>query len=135
MFGRLQRILRNENIDLALFFNSDANIAYFAGVKPDTACLAIPASGKPLLFVPGFEAPRMAKTSEIEVVQVGRDFLKTACSAFPAGKIGIIPSSISYDLALNVRSEWSAELVSIEDSCRALRLVKTKEEIARITKE
>ena len=133
MFGRLQRILQNENIDLALFFNSDANIAYFAGVKPDTACLAIPASGKPMLFVPGFEAPRMAKFSSVEVVQAGRDFLKTV-RRFPAGKIGIIPSSISYELALKVRNEWPAELVSIEDSCRDLRLVKTREELARITK-
>jgi len=134
MFGRLQRILQNENIGLALFFNSDANIAYFAGVKPDTACLAIPLSGKPVLFVPGFEAPRMAKTSTIEVVQVGRDFLKTVHGQFPAGKIGIMPASISYDIALKVKNEWSAELVSIEDSCRDLRLVKTREEIKRITK-
>lgn len=134
MFGRLQRFLQDENIDLALFFNSDLNIAYFAGVKPDAACLAIPASGKPMLFVPGFEAPRMAKFSSVEVVQVGKDFLKTVRENFPVRKIGIIPNSISFSTAQKVKDEWHAELVSVEHICRDLRLVKTREEIARITK-
>ncbi len=134
MFGKLQEFLQNNGIGLALFFNTDANITYFAGVKPDSACLAIPASGRPKLFVPGFEAPRMAKASIIEVVQVGRDFLKMIHTHFPAKIIGIAPNSVSYASAQRVKAEWNAELVSIEDSCRDLRLIKTREEIARITK-
>jgi Xaa-Pro aminopeptidase len=134
MFGKLQRVLQNERVDLALFFNADANITYFAGVKPDSACLAIPSSGKPKLFVPGFEAPRMAKASAIEVVQVGRDFLKLIHAYFPAKIIGIVPSSVSYASAQRVKDEWNAELVSVEDACRDLRLIKTPEEVACITK-
>lgn len=134
MFGRFQRFLKDNGIDLALFFNSDANIAYFAGVRPDSACLAIPASGKPKLFVPGFEAARMEKDSTIEVMQVSRDFLKMVHKYFPAAKIGVVPSAISYAIAQKVKSQWGADLVSVEDSCRDLRLVKTREEISRITK-
>jgi Xaa-Pro aminopeptidase len=134
MFGKLQGFLRKKSIDLALFFNSDANITYFAGVKPDSACLAIPSSGKPRLFVPGFEALRMAKDSTIEVAQVGKDFLKIVRENFPAGKIGVIPGAISYALAQKVKSEWNAELFSVENECLDLRLVKSGEEISRITK-
>ncbi|MEM3154927.1 MAG: Xaa-Pro peptidase family protein [Candidatus Woesearchaeota archaeon] len=131
MFQKLQKVL---NADLALFFNADFNIAYFAGVKPNVACLVIPASGKPKLFVPGFEAARMAKASTIDVVQVGRDFLKEVCRQFPAKKIGIIPNAISHAIAQKVKVEWNAELVSIEEQCQDLRLTKSAEEISRITK-
>jgi Xaa-Pro aminopeptidase len=134
MFGRFQRFLNDKGVDLALFFNSDANITYFAGVKPETACLAVPVSGKPKLFVPGFEAPRMAKDSTVEVVQVGKEFLKIVRENFPAGKIGVIPSAVSYALAQKVKVEWNAELFSVEDACRDLRLVKSREEISRVTK-
>jgi len=134
MFGRLQKFLKNENLDLALFFNSDANITYFADVKVDTACLAIPASGRPLLFVPGFEAERLAKLSKIKVVKVGSGFLKDVHKFFPARKIGIIPGLISYSQAHSIQSGWNARLVNIEDFCKKLRAVKSRDEISRITK-
>lgn len=134
MFGKFQGFLRDNGVDLALFFNTDANIAYFAGVKPESACLAIPFTGKPKLFVPGFEAPRMAKDSAVEVVQVGKDFLKMVRERFPARKIGVIPGAISYAAAQKVKAGWNAELLSVEDACRDLRLIKSKEEIRRITK-
>ncbi len=129
----LQKYLQGK-IDIALFFNNDANITYFSGTRPENACLAIPASGKPALFVPGFEAERMKETSTIEVVKLDKDFLKTICTRFPARKIGIIPGAISYSTAEAVKTTWSAELVSVEQKCRELRMVKTKEEIARIKK-
>lgn len=134
MFGRLQKFLLRENLDLALFFNSDANITYFADVTPDLACLAIPASGKPLLFVPGFEAERLSKSSKVKVVKVGSGFLKDVRRYFPARKIGIIPGLISYYQAHSVQSEWNARLVNIEEFCKKLRVVKSKNEISRITK-
>jgi len=130
----LRKFLKAQDIDLALFFNADANIIYFAGVKTDIACLAIPASGKPVLFVPGFEADRMAGISFVKVAQVGRDFLKTVRGLFPADRIGIIPSSVSYSAVQKVKAAWNAELVDIEDACRDLRLVKTREEIKLIAK-
>ncbi len=134
MFGRFQRFLKDNGIDLALFFNTDANITYFAGVKPESACLAVPSSGKPKLFVPGFEAARMKKDSALEVVQVSRDFLKIVHAQFPAEKIGVVPSALSYEVAQKVKNQWNSELVSVEDVCRDLRLVKTREEVSRITK-
>jgi len=130
----LQKFLKAKEIDLALFFNADANITYFAGVKPDIACLAMPAAGKPVLFVPGFEADRMSRASSVKVVQVGKDFLKSVHKLFPASRIGIVPDSISYSTAQKIKAGWSAELVNIEDACRDLRLVKTGEEIKLITK-
>jgi len=130
----LQKFLQNENIGLALFFNSDSNIAYFAGVKADTACLAIPASGRPKLFVPGFEAARLSKLSEVEVVKVGSDFLRTVRECFPAKKIGIVPGLISYLLAHAVQSEWNAKLINIENVCKKFRVIKTRDEIGRIAK-
>ncbi len=134
MFGSLQKFLQRENLDLALFFNSDANITYFADVKTDLGCLAIPASGKALLFVPGFEAERLAKLSRIKVVKVGSGFLKDVHKLFPGKNIGIIPGLISYSQAHSIQSEWNARLVNIEDFCKKLRAVKSHDEIRRITK-
>ncbi|HLF54092.1 MAG TPA: Xaa-Pro peptidase family protein [Candidatus Nanoarchaeia archaeon] len=131
--SELQKYLQGK-IDIALFFNNDANITYFSGTKPENACLAIPANGKPALFVPGFEAERMKETSTIEVVKLDKDFLKNICSRFPARKIGIIPGAISYQTAEAVKTMWNAELVSVEQKCKELRMAKTKEEIARTTK-
>ena len=129
-----QKHLQNEAIDVSLFFNDDSNLTYFAGVKPDMACLAVPASGKPLLFVPGFEADRMTRFSSVEVVQVGRDFLKVVHKEFPASTVGIVPGAVSFDVANVVKKEFNCSFSSVEEKCRDLRVVKTKEEIARTTK-
>lgn len=134
MFGKFQKLLQRENLDLALFFNSDANITYFADVKTDLGCLAVPASGKPLLFVPGFEADRLEKLSKVEVVKVGSGFLKDVHKLFPGKNIGIVPGLISYSQAHALQSEWNGKLVNIEEFCKKLRVVKSKEEIRRIAK-
>ncbi len=129
-----QKRLLDGNIDFALFFDSDANLTYFAGVKPDMACLAVPAKGRALLFVPGFEAERMARSSFVDVVKVERDFLKVIHSHFEGDSIGVVSGSLSYLHAGRVKDEWNAELVDVGGVCRDLRVVKTKDEIARITK-
>ncbi len=128
-----QKYLQIEAVDVALFFNDDSNLTYFSGVKADMACLAIPASGKPLLFVPGFEAERLARSATVDVVQVGKGFLKAVRDEFPGKKAGVVPSCISYADAKAVEAEWR-KVVSVEEKCTELRLVKTREELARITK-
>ncbi len=126
-----QKYLKDEEIDVALFFNDDSNLTYFAGVRPEMACLAVPSSGESLLFVPGFEAARFSKTASVNVFQVGRDFLKDVRKEFPGKVVGIVPSAVSFDLANKVKSEWKCEFSSVEDKCRDLRVVKTEAEILR----
>jgi len=126
-----QKHLQNEEIDVALFFNDDSNLTYFSGVRPEVACLAVPSSGESLLFVPGFEAARFSKASSVNVFQVGRDFLKDVRKEFPGAVVGIVPDAVSFDLANKVKSEWKCGFSSVEDKCRDLRVVKTKEEILR----
>ncbi len=130
----LQKYLLEKDIGVALFLGRDANIAYFAGVRPDFACLAVPSSGSPLLFVPGFEAERFARDSLCKVVQVDKQLFKQIHNAFPAKRIGISPGAVSYSSAQAIKSEWNAELVDVEQKCTELRVVKTREEISRITK-
>lgn len=130
----VKKFLHSNGIDVALFFNQDANLTYFTGVKPHLACLAIPSSGKPLLFVPGFEAERMAKASRVDVVHIEKDLLGTIYKQFPGKNIGVVPSALSFANAQAIRSKWNAKIVSIEDKCIDLRLKKSKEEIAKITK-
>ncbi len=134
MYTELQRFLREKEVDVALFFNNDANLTYFAGVKPDIACLAVPQSGKPLLFVPGFEAERMAKSSLIDVVHVEKDMLGQVCGRFPAKRIGVVPAAVSYAQIQAMKSKWNADFVDIGEKCTQLRLVKTKNEIKSVTK-
>jgi Xaa-Pro aminopeptidase len=133
-FCEFQKILNSQSLDLAVFFGHDANLTYFAGVKPDSGCLVVPAVGKPVLFVPGFDAERIAKHSAVKVVQAGRDFLNEISREFPAGRIGIVPSNISYAQAHGVQTAWNAGLVNIGGVCTKLRSVKTEDEVARIAK-
>ncbi len=127
-----QKHLQGESIDVALFFNADSNLSYFAGVRPEMACLAVPSSGESLLFVPGFEAARFSKASSVNVLQVGRDFLKDVRKEFPGDVVGIVPSAVSFGVAQKVKNEWKCEFSSVEEKCRDLRVVKTGNEILRI---
>jgi Xaa-Pro aminopeptidase len=130
----LQKNLREKAVDVVLFFNNDANLTYFAGVKPNIACLAVPVSGKPVLFVPGFEADRMSKLTKLKVVQIKKDFFGTVQKKFPGKKVGLVASSVSHAYAQKVKATWKAKLVNVEDKCRDLRVVKTNEEVKRIKK-
>jgi len=130
----LQRHLRKKKIDNALFFNKDPNLTYFAGVVPDVACLVIPATGRPVLFVPGFEAARLKKMAKVKVARVPRDLFGTVCKSFPGKKVGVMASSVSLAFAQKVKSTWKAKVVDIGDICRDLRVVKTREEVSRIRK-
>ncbi len=134
MYTELQRFLREKDIDIALFFNKDANLTYFTGVRPDGACLAVPQSGKPLLFVPRFEAGRMEKSSLVDVVHVERDLLGRVCERFPAKKIGVVPTAISYAQIQAVKSKWKTGFIDIGEKCMQLRLVKTRNEVKSVTK-
>jgi len=127
-----QKYLHKEGVDVALFFNDDANLTYFSGVKADKACLAVPSSGESLLFVPGFEAERLSRISSFNVFQIEKDFLKTVRKEFPADKIGIVPGSVSFDMANKVKEEWKCRFSSVEEKCRDLRVVKTGDEAALI---
>ncbi len=130
----LQKYLSEKSIELALFFGHDPNITYFAGAKLESGCLAVPVSGNPLLFVPGFEADRLAKSAFCEVVRTDGNFLTSVCKVFPAKRIGIVFGSVSYAHAQTVKKLWKSELAGIEGVCRDLRVVKSSEEIAKITK-
>jgi len=123
-----------EGTDLALFFNKDSNLTYFSQAKPDYACLAMPANGKPILFVPGFEAERIAKQATVEVVKTDRNVLEKVRALYPARKIGVISNQLTYANAQKIQKLWNAELTDISAQCTRMRLVKNEEEIAKITK-
>lgn len=123
-----------EGIDLALFFNKDPNLTYFSQARPEYACLAMPANGKPVLFVPGFEADRMAQQAKVEVVKTDKNVLEKVKALFPARKIGIISNQLTYANAQKIQNLWSADLIDISGQCTSMRLVKNKEEIEKITK-
>ncbi len=131
---RLDEFQKRLDADIALFFNDDPNIRYFSGAPLESGCLAVPRSGKPLLFVPGFEADRMADVSSVEVVRVGKNLLDLAHSSFPAGLIGVNAARLSYANSFSVKNKWNASLISVDDLCRDLRVVKTPDEVFRVTK-
>ncbi len=134
MYIEFQKFLRESGIDFALFFDKDANLTYFAGVNPDIACLVVPSSGRPLLFVPGFEASRLAKMSKVRVVRVDKDLFGTIKKHFSGKKAGVVAGSISYSKVREIKGRLKAEIVNVEDACRDLRVVKSRDEIEKITK-
>ena len=129
-----QEYLHSCRIDFAVFFDKDANLVYFSDARPDSACLVIPSSGKPLLFVPGFEAERISEGSAVDVVKVNNDLFETVRSHFSGRRIGIVSGAVSYSRASALKSKFSAELISVEDKCKELRMTKTRAEAGRIIK-
>lgn len=129
-----QKCLSKVGVDFAILFDADSYLSYFAGVKAERACLVIPKSGKSLLFVPGFEADRLSKESDIEVVKTDRDLLGNVKSRFSGSRVGVFSDGISYQQALALQSAWKCELVDVEGLARDLRVVKSREEINRISK-
>ena len=61
--AELQQFLQQEHLDAALFINlehkEDSAIQYFTQVRVDAGALFIPARGKPVLLVPGFDYDRI----------------------------------------------------------------------------
>jgi Xaa-Pro aminopeptidase len=69
--AQLQEFLRREKIDAALFVNlehkEDAAILYFTQIRVDLGALLVPANGKPVLLIPGFEYDRIKKIAPCAV--------------------------------------------------------------------
>lgn len=130
----LQQHLSDKHIDVALFFNTDPHITYFTGATPEYACLAIPAKGKPALYIPGFEAERIARQTRCKVINPGKNFFESIYRAFSAKKIGVISKHLSYATAKHIQKQWKAKLIDITHACTDLRVIKTSEEIRHITK-
>lgn len=129
----LQRQLKASNVDTALFFDEDPNIRYFSGVPVEKGCLVVPAKGKPVLFVPGFEADRLSRSSAVKVVKCGRSMLDDVESYCRIDSAGVVPSNVSYAV-VDALAKRKVQLSDIGELCTSLRVVKSKEEIARHAK-
>lgn len=134
MIQHFQKRLSETPCDLALFFDSDSNITYFAGVRTERACLAIPKEGEAILFVVGFEADRHAQNSTTNVIKTDRKILEKAAEQFRAKNIGIVSSAVTYADAKNIQDIFGAQLYDVSEIITAQRAVKTDGEIARIKK-
>lgn len=134
MLKTFQKKLSETPCELALFFENDSNLTYFTGVKAERACLAIPATGEALLFVPGFEAERFATTSLVNVVKTDKKLIETVAARFTAKNVGIAANAITYADAKKVQELFGAQLRNISDIVIAQRTVKSDDEIAKIKK-
>lgn len=134
MLKTFQKKLSETPCELALFFDCDSNITYFTGVKAERACLAVPARGEALLFVPGFEAERFALVSSVKIVKTDKKLIESVAAKFHAKNIGIISSSINYADARKVQELFGAQLNDVSEIVTVLRTVKTDDEINKIKK-
>lgn len=127
-----QRQLRAAGVDGAVFFNGDPQIRYFSGAPVENGCLAVPAKGKPVLFVPGFEAERIRRLTDMRVERAKR-MVDDAFSHLGGKVVGIVPSQVTVEQVSRLQKRWK-KVVSVEGACTALRAVKTGEEVRRLTK-
>ena len=104
---KLQGFLKDRNIDIALFFDYDPNFKFFSGICVEHGCLVVPVSGRPSLFVPGFEVNHIAPFTSAKVIASERDFLRQIFGLFPAKRIGIFPNNISYSMVQWILDLWA----------------------------
>ncbi len=133
----LQRWLHGHGVDLALFVGGEevreSTIAYFTGTPLDFGCLAIPAKGKPALFIGGFEHERASRMCKgIDVIKP-QDIFSDVRAHFPNAKtLGLCKTKFTlHGLGHLQKAFKDARIADITPIVGQLRLQKTSEEIKR----
>jgi Xaa-Pro aminopeptidase len=128
--AQLQEFLRGEKLDAALFVNlehkEDTAILYFAQIRVDLGALLVPANGKPVLLIPGFEYDRIRKIAPCTVepaVPVFESIRKKLSGLRRIGVTGDVFSIAEQRLLGN-----SIEFVDIGEHLAVLRAQKTTAE-------
>lgn len=126
-----QSYLKEKNIDLALFFNSekikDSNFAYFTQIPTSSnvnGVLVIPSSKNPYLLVSILEL-NIAKTFSII-----KDVRELKSLKEIKGKIiGLNYNCMTLNRLKNIKKEIKSKFIDISKKTSELRTTKTKEEI------
>jgi len=125
----LQHFLQKEQLDAALFVNlehkEDTAILYFTQVRVDLGALFVPATGRPVLLIPGFEYDRIRKIAPCAVEPAVPVFetIKKKLSGLKRVAVTGDVFSITEQRLLN-----GAEFVDIGEHLAVLRAQKTAAE-------
>lgn len=138
---KLKQKLREKNIELALFYNIDAenynkNMYYFSGYK-GIGCLIILEKKPAFLIVPLMEYERASKSGKLKVFkwEKGKRLFEQLKETLKNKKIipkrvGIVYRDFSYDVYKSLRKFIrKVKIQDIENFCLDLRTQKTDEEI------
>lgn len=135
----MQEALKKEKIDYALFINTeikDPNIKYFTGLDLEYSFLLIPKQGDSLFLVSALEHERAKKYSIIKnVKQYKKPLLEIKKIIKEKKVIGLNENyiTISTDKALK-KNLKIYEQKPIQEICKAIRIIKTREEINALQK-
>ncbi len=125
----LQEFLRRKKLQSALFvtreYKADDTIFYLTQTHTYQGALVVPATGKPVLYVPGFEYDRIKKVSQIKTVSGWLDKVKTG------RKVGINGDVFSKN---EISAIEGLKFTDISQKLGELRVQKTSKE-AKLLKE
>ncbi|MBI2548266.1 aminopeptidase P family protein [Candidatus Woesearchaeota archaeon] len=143
----LQKILDEKKIDYLILMNDgnsiDPHMVYYTNIKVEYALLIVPNKGSALFAVPSLEYERVQrvlsqKTIKIILKEWKPGFLKQFF-ALPRKnngrkieKIGVNYAALSLLSSQAIRKATGRKQIDMSQALRALRMVKTKEEIALI---
>ncbi len=140
---RLQRLLAEKDIDLALFFNlaENKNVYYFTGYE-GLGCLAVPKKKPPFIIVPMMEYERAKKYSKVAVLKadkskrffdVLRAYLKK--KRINAPRIGMVYADTILTVVKSLRKAIRGfKLIDISEHILKLREIKSEKEVKLIKK-
>lgn len=134
-----QKELRRKNIHVALIFNFDdhpnPNFYYFTRYD-GYGCLAVPASGKPVVIAPQMEEERARHTTHLRVVAYHKSFFETLQRIIGRPKrVGIDYGKVSLLFHHNLKKRMGrVTFVDVSIIVKNLRMVKTETELAFLKK-
>jgi Xaa-Pro aminopeptidase len=131
--AELQTYLREHQLDAALFTNQeykeDTALFYFAQTRIDRGALLVPAHGKPVLLIPGFEYLRIKHIAPFAVEQAWPLFDAVQKKLKRMKRVGVNGDVFSLTEQRDLGSRLpSTAFVDISDALAHLRISKTPEE-------
>lgn len=128
----IQNHLKKHKIDYALLINTtlkDPNILYATGYDLEYSFLIIPKNKKPIYFISELEYNDV-KNSKIRVKKYRKPLYEI--KKMLRGTVGINHKYVTLALFKELKTWKKCKFKQLDDICRQVRMIKTKEEISNI---